>query len=178
HQVWKTMRMTEARAEECDAYTTPIFYRNKSRTEMIIMGADEIDAYDPATGQRLWQLPGFAKGRLITGPTLGDGMVYATQGMRGSLVAIRPDGEGKLPASAVVWKEKQATPDSSCPVVCKGMIFWITDNGYAQCHDANTGELKWKERLPGDYKASPIAAEGRVYFLNLSGLCTVVAALP
>ena len=58
------------------------------------------------------------------------------------------------------------------------MIFWITDNGYAQCHDANTGELKWKERLPGDYKASPIAAEGRVYFLNLSGLCTVVAALP
>ena len=37
---------------------------------------------------------------------------------------------------------------------------------------------KWKERLPGDYKASPLAAEGRIYFLNLSGLCTVVAAGP
>ena len=44
------------------------------------------------------------------------------------------------------------------------------------CADAATGDVKWKERIPGDYKASPIVAEGRVYFLNLAGRCTVVAA--
>ena len=44
--------------------------------------------------------------------------------------------------------------------------------------DALTGEPKWKERLPGEYKASPVVAEGQVYFLNLAGLCTVVAAGP
>jgi outer membrane protein assembly factor BamB len=176
--VWKTMRMTEARAEECDAYTTPVLCRINERTEMVIMGGDQLDAYDPASGNRLWYVPGFAKGRLITGPTFGEGMIFATQGMRGELVAVRPAGEGKLPPSVVIWKEKQATPDSSSPVLWKELIFWITDNGFAQCHNAGTGELKWKERLPGDYKASPIAAAGRIYFLNLSGLCTVVAASP
>jgi outer membrane protein assembly factor BamB len=105
-------------------------------------------------------------------------MIFATQGMRGELVAVRPEGEGELPPSAVIWKEKQATPDSSSLVLWCNLIFWVTDNGFAQCHDAMTGELKWKERLPGDYKASPLAAEGRIYFLNLSGLCTVVAASP
>src|SRR5438128_5619589 len=98
--------------------------------------------------------------------------------MRGELDGFRSEGEVKLPLRAVVLKEKQATPDSSSPVLWKNLIFWVTDNGFAQCHDAMTGELKWKERLPGDYKASPLAAEGRIYFLNLSGLCTVVAAAP
>ena len=36
----------------------------------------------------------------------------------------------------------------------------------------------WKERLKGDYRASPMAAEGRIYFLNTKGLCTVVSAIP
>jgi outer membrane protein assembly factor BamB len=177
-QVWKTMRMTEARAEECDAYTTPVLCRINERTEMVVMGGDQLDAYDPASGKQLWYLSGFAKGRLITGPTFADGTIFATQGMRGELVAVRPEGQGRLPPSAVVWKQRQATPDSSSPVLWKDLIFWITDNGLAQCHEAMTGELKWKERLPGDYKASPVAAEGRIHFLNLSGLCTVMAASP
>jgi outer membrane protein assembly factor BamB len=178
-QVWKTMRMTAANAEECDSYTTPILYMHDGRTELVIMGGDDLDAYDPATGKRLWYLPGFAKGRLITGPTLGAGVLYATQGMRGMLVALRPSGDGRLPLSTVLWREKQGTPDSSSPVLWKDSIFWITDSpGFAQCHDAETGKLKWKERLPGDYKPSPIAAEGRIYFLNRTGLCTVLAAAP
>jgi hypothetical protein len=36
----------------------------------------------------------------------------------------------------------------------------------------------WKERITGDFKASPIAAEGRIYFLNADGVCTVVNAGP
>jgi outer membrane protein assembly factor BamB len=36
----------------------------------------------------------------------------------------------------------------------------------------------WKERIKGSYRASPLAAEGRVYFLNMKGLTTVVSASP
>jgi outer membrane protein assembly factor BamB len=61
-------------------------------------------------------------------------------------------------------------------VVWKDLLFWIADNGIAHCCDARTGEIKWQERLPGDYKASPLAADGRIYFLNRAGTCTVVAA--
>jgi outer membrane protein assembly factor BamB len=177
-QRWKTMRMTNAKAEECDAYTTPIFYEVNGRMQMVVMGADQFDAYDPEDGKRLWYLPGFAKGRLITGPTIGHDLIYATQGMRGALVAVKPEGLGELPPSAIVWKETQGTPDSSSPVVWKDLIFWIADTGVVQCHDARTGKLHWKEKLRGDYKASPLAADGRIYFLNLDGLCTVVAASP
>ena len=38
--------------------------------------------------------------------------------------------------------------------------------------------MLWRKRLPGQYRASPIAADGRIYFLNMKGLITVVSASP
>jgi outer membrane protein assembly factor BamB len=48
----------------------------------------------------------------------------------------------------------------------------------ATCAEAATGKVLWNERLEGDYSASLIGAEGRVYFINEAGLCTVVKAAP
>ena len=175
-QRWRTLRNTNATAEQCDAYTTPVFAEIDGRTEMLVMGGNQLDAYDPATGTQLWYLPGLNGNRTITGPTVADGLVYATCGQRHDLVAVKPGGVGELPPGAVVWRTKDSTPDSPCPVVAHGLLFLVSDNGIAQCLDAKTGEAKWKERLPGDHKASPLAAEGRVYFLSLNGNCTVVAA--
>jgi outer membrane protein assembly factor BamB len=173
---WKTLRETRARAEECDAYTTPVLRRDGDRAELVVMGANQIDGYDPATGKQLWFLPGLKGGRTITGPTLAHGLAYATRGMRGELLAVRLGGSGELPPRAVVWRHSDGTPDSPCPVVWQGLLFWVSDNGFAHCCDARTGALKWKERLAGDFKASPLAADGRIYFLNRAGVCTVVAA--
>lgn len=178
-QIWKTMRMTQADAEQCDSYTTPIFYNTGKRTEMILMGGNQLDAYDPATGKQLWYLPGLVGGRTITGPTLGQGVVFATTGMRGPLQAVNiADGQGKFdPARNVLWKHTTSTSDTCCPVLWGDLLFIVTDNGIASCFNAKTGENHWKERVGGrDYKASPLAAEGRIYFLSKDGLCTVVAA--
>jgi outer membrane protein assembly factor BamB len=172
---WKTDRMTRAKAEECDSYTTPLLHKVGDHQELVVMGGNQLDAYDPATGAQLWALPGIVGGRTITGPTVGHGFVYATQGMRGPLLAVRP-GAGKDERPEIVWKETKGTSDSCCPVVWNDLLFWIADNGIAHCADARTGEIKWQERLPGDYKASPLAADGRIYFLNRSGKCTVIAA--
>jgi outer membrane protein assembly factor BamB len=177
-QKWKTLRNTQATAEQCDAYTTPVLRRAGGRTELVVMGGNQVDAYDPATGKQLWFLPGIRGGRTITGPTLAHGLVYATQGQRGPLLAVRPAAGGELSADAVAWKRTESTPDSPCPVVWKGLIFWVSDNGIAQCCDARTGESKWTQRLGGDFKASPVAAADRVYFLNKNGVCTVLAAAP
>jgi len=175
---WKTMRQTGAKAEQCDSYTTPIFHKAVDGIEMIVMGGNQLDAFDPATGKQRWFLPGLVGGRTITGPTLGDGLVYATQGMRGPLLAVKLGGHGELTDDQIAWKTRESTSDSSSPVVWRELLFWVADNGIVCCADARTGELKWKERLPGDYKASPLAAAGRIYFLNKAGLCTVVAAAP
>jgi len=173
---WKTLRNTRAKAEECDAYTTPLFRETNGKTEMIVMGGRQLDAYDPANGKQLWFLPIPIGNRTITGPTLAGDMVYATCGMRMDLVAVKLAGTGELPTSAIAWRTTADTPDSPTPVAWKGLLFVVSDSGFAQCLDAHTGEVKWKERLPGDYKASPLAADGRIYFINLAGRCTVLAA--
>lgn len=173
---WKSSRTTKADAEECDSYTTPLAYKIGDRWELLVMGGNQLDAYDPQTGRQIWFLPGIIGGRTITGPTVGHEMAFVTQGMRKDLLAVKLGGEGEITRRSVVWKESEATPDTCCPVLWRDLLFTISDNGVAKCYDAYTGNQNWKKRLPGDYKASPVAAEGRVYFLNLHGLMTVVAA--
>ena len=142
------------------------------------MGGNHLDAYDPTNGRQLWYLPGLTGGRTVTGPTAAGGLIYVTRGMRGPLLAIRPGGKGELGNDAIVWRYDQGTPDTPCPVVWNELVVTITDNGIAAAFDALSGKLRWKERLKGDYKASPLAVEGRIYFLNTTGLCTVVSASP
>ena len=175
---WKTVRKTSAHAEQGDSYTTPLLHQTKDRTELIVMGGNQIDGYEPTTGRQLWFLPGITGGRTVTGPTLEGGLVYATQGMRGPLLAIRLDKQGQLAPDDVAWKFTQGTADSCSPVVWGDWLFFISDNGILQCLDAHNGTPLWKERLGGDFKASPIVAEGHVYFVNTEGVCTVIKAGP
>lgn len=175
---WKTVRKTRATAEQCDSYTTPLLAKLNDRQQLIVMGANQLDGYDPVTGRQLWYLPNLTGGRLATGPTTADGLIFATRGLRGPLFAVKPTGEGELPRKSIAWEHADATPDSCSPVVWGEFLFTITDDGIARCLHAETGNTKWKHRLPGNYKASPVAVEGRVYFLNTAGMCTVLSAAP
>ncbi len=175
---WKTMRMTAATHESCDSYTTPIFRNGDAGRELVVFGGQVLDAYDPASGTRLWWLPDLTGSRTITGPVAGQGMIFATQGMNKPLLAVRPGGEGKRPRSDVVWQLSLGTPDSSTPTIWGESVFLVTNGGVARCLNALTGKVQWKERLKGQYRASPLAADGRIYFLNTKGLTTVVAAAP
>jgi len=177
---WFTPRSTAADAEQFDSYTTPVFRQTADGAEMIVMGGNQLDAYDPATGTLRWHVAGLDGGRTITGPVIDGDMAYATRGQRGELLGVRlgdrPSGGGPLDPSAIAFRHGEATPDTCSPVVWDGRIYLVSDQGIAQCLDAKSGSPLWKERLPGGYKASPIAAEGRVYFTNTEGLTTVVAA--
>lgn len=175
---WKIPRMTKATSEECDAYTTPLITEVDGQPQMIVMGGNQVDGYDPAAGKQLWWLPGIKGGRTVTGPTVADGLVYVTQGKGGPLLAVKLGGSGELSRRDVAWKYEQGTPDSSTPVVWENHLFAVTDGGIARAFDAHSGRADWNPplRLKGDHKASPVAAEGRVYFLNTHGLCTVVTA--
>ncbi len=178
HERWKTMRMTAAKGENCDSYTTPLVWRNGDRQELVVMGGQVLDAYDPASGKRLWYLPELIGNRTISGPVAADGTIYATQGMRKALLAVRPGGDEKRTRQDIVWQFDQGTPDSPTPVVCGQSLFLVTNDGIARCLDAATGRVQWKERLKGEYRASPLAADGRIYFLNTQGLMTVMGASP
>lgn len=176
---WKTPRMTGAPGEEADAYTTPLLVERNGKVQMLVMGGNQLDAYDPATGKQLWYLPGLVGGRTVTGPVVGEGKVFTTRGMRGALLAVElGDYSGEVAEDAIVWTAEKGTPDTPSPAFWKGLLFTVTDDGIATCYDAETGELQWKERLGGGFKASPIAVAGKIYFLNVDGKCTIVAAKP
>jgi outer membrane protein assembly factor BamB len=174
---WKTLRNTGAPNEEADAYTTPLLRTANGRRELVVMGGNQLDAYDPLTGKQLWYVPGLVGGRTVTGPTVGGGLVFATRGKKEPLLAVRAQGSGRLGSESILWDQKKGTADSSCLVYYDGLLFWVTDGGVANCVDAATGASRWTSRLPnGDYKASPIVAGGRLYFLAVEGRCAVLAA--
>jgi outer membrane protein assembly factor BamB len=171
-------RKTKADAEQCDAYTTPLLCKQLGTTQLVVMGGNQLDSYDPASGRQLWVLPGLVGGRTVTSPTIANELIYATRGLRGPLIAVRPKAIGEMSFRDIAWNYTGGSPDSCSPVVWNELLFTVTDDGIARCFDAPSGNLKWKERLKGQYKASPVAADGRVFFLNIDGLCTVVSASP
>jgi outer membrane protein assembly factor BamB len=181
---WHVRRVTDAKAEECDAYTTPVLKAVKGplgkdeRMEMIVMGGNQVDSYDPLTGKQWWFFAGVRGGRTVSGPTVAGEHLMVTRGFRGPLTTLKLSAanEGKLGPRSVVWTHTSGTPDTCCPVAWADLAFTITDDGVAQCFNGFSGRVFWRARLKGSYKASPLAAEDRVYFLNEAGLCTVVAA--
>jgi len=177
-QLWKTMRMTGLDGERCDSYATPILRVSGHRTEIVVMGARLLDAYDPRSGGRLWFLPGLSGHRLIPSPVAAHGMIYATTGFfeDEALLAVKVDGLGRRSQDDIVWRYGKGVSDSPSPVVWGERLYFINNGGTIRCLDPHTGRLQWKKRIGGQYRASPVAAGGRIYFLNMRGLTTVISA--
>ncbi len=184
--VWKKDRSYPAKDEGKDSYSTPILHRWGGRTELVVAGAEALDAYDPATGERLWRLGGLGVphpyGRTIAGPVASDGVVVAVASgfqNRGYTVAVKAGAKGDVPSDGRLWTSTRFSTDCPTPVVVDGMVFSIRDDGMASCLDLKTGEARWQERLFTDnVKVSPVAAAGRVYFTSGQGNTVVVKASP
>ena len=95
---------------------------------------------------------------------------------RPSLLAIRPDGKGDVTDTHLAWSNKSQIPHTPSLIVVGDELYAVSDKGIAQCFDAKTGELIWKERVGGNYSASPLYANGKIYFQSEAGETTVIAA--
>ena len=184
--IWKKDRNLGPTDEAQDSYSSPIFLRGRGRTQMVIEGAESINAYDPRTGDELWIRSGLKVphpyGRTIAGPAAGDGMVIAVASgfqNRGYTVALNSGGRGRLTEKDQIWKLDKFSADCPTPVIYHGNVYSIRDDGMASCVDLKTGEPHWQERLfSANVKVSPVAGDGKVYFLNGQGNCYVVKAAP
>ena len=182
--VWKKDRDLGAKDEAKDSYSSPLFLRSGGRTEVVLAGAGAVDAYDPATGVQRWSAKGFEVphpyGRTIAGATAGEGLVIAVASgfqNRGRTVALRAGGEGDVTTTHRAWTFDKFSPDCPTPVIHRGLLFTIRDDGMASCVDLKTGEAHWQERLfTENVKVSPVAADGRIYFTSGQGNCAVVKA--
>lgn len=151
------------------SYSTPLTIEVEGQHQVISPGGDRVIAYDPATGRELWwcRYDGYS---VTPRPVFGNGLVYVCTGYdQPSLLAIRPDGEGDITETHVQWRSRASIPLTPSPLLIGNELYLISDSGIASCLEAQTGKLIWKRRLSGKYSASPISAEGRIYFLNERG---------
>ncbi len=75
--------------------------------------------------------------------------------------------------SHVAWKLEKGVPSTPSLLLIDDLLYMVTDKGVASCVEATTGEVVWKERVGGNYSASPIYADGRIYLSSQQGVVTV-----
>jgi hypothetical protein len=113
----------------------------------------------------------------VSRPLFGHGLVYLNSAYpKATLIALRPDGHGDVTDSHVAWEVSKGVPVKPSPVMVGDWIFVVSDKGIATCIEATTGELVWQQRLGGEYSASPIHWDGRIYFFSHDGKATVIEA--
>ncbi len=109
-------------------------------------------------------------------PVFGDGLVFICTGFQQpSLIAVRLDGRGDVTKSKIAWTLNRGVPLTPSPLLIGDELYLVTDNGIATCVDAKTGKELWRARLGGNHSASPIYANGRIYFLSEEGESVVIA---
>ena len=168
---WKTNRRSPAD----QAYTTPLVIRVGERDQLVSVGAFRAAAYDPSTGKEIWRV-GYADGfSNVPRPVYGHGLVYITTGFQQpALIAVRPDGEGDVTKSHIAWELRRGAPLTPSPLLVGNELYIVSDGGIASCLDAKTGAPIWIQRLAGSYSASPIFADGRIYFSSEQGVTTAL----
>ena len=95
---------------------------------------------------------------------------------KGELLAVRPDGRGDITATHVAWRLTRGVPNKPSVLLVDDLLFMTTDAGVASAVEARTGAVVWTGRIGGKYSASPVAADGRVYFFSEDGKTIVVEA--
>jgi len=102
------------------------------------------------------------------------------QRAQNAVLALKPAGRGELPQSSVIWKHTKGIPYVATPVLDHGLLWMVKDGGIVTKLDADTGKVLQEERLPavGNYYASPVAADGKIYFAGETGTLSVVASQP
>ncbi len=180
--VWKTDRppMRAESGEQKKAYNTPIAVTDKNgREQLVCMGSQWLVSYDPATGEELWKLDHGSGFSVVPRPVYDEknGLVFISTGFgKPELWAVRPDGSGDITDSdKVVWKETKRIPAKPSPLLVGNELFVVQDGGIGTCFDAATGAVHWNERVGGNFSASPLFADGRIYFCNQEGMTTVIA---
>jgi outer membrane protein assembly factor BamB len=169
---WKTSR----RDPSDQAYSTPLVIRVGDRDQLVSVGAYRATAYDPQTGKEIWRVSyadGFSN---VPRPVFGHGLVYIATGFQQpSLLAVRADGAGDVTKTHIAWTLKRGAPLTPSPLLVGDELFVVNDGGIASCLDAKTGTTHWVQRLGGAFSASPVFADGRIYFLSEEGTSAVLA---
>ena len=187
--IWKTDRPAEPYEALTEigrkAYITPIIINVKSRDMLISNGSAVCIAYDPNTGKVIWKVVDGAESTIAM-PVTENGILYWYTGFTEDgngkkfteLLAVNPDGNGDITGTNVIWKKREELSRNQCltPVIKDGLIFTVNTRNIMMCIDAATGKEIWSKHVTSNYDASPLYADGNIWFFSVKGEVLVIDA--
>jgi outer membrane protein assembly factor BamB len=171
-ELWRVSR------DEVSSWSPPLIVTHKGRKQVLVSATTRVRSYDPATGKLIWECGGLGS-NVIPAPVITDDVVYVMSGHRDpNLLAIRLGREGDLTGTdAVIWSNNRGNSYTGSPVLSDYKLYFVSDSGLVTCLDARTGKPYYQQqRLPRAYnfKASPVAAGGKLYLATEEGDVVVV----
>jgi outer membrane protein assembly factor BamB len=171
--VWKVPRKYETRS-----YVTPLIREVAGKTQMFVPGSRRLQCLNPADGSEIWHVD--EKGlpeQYVASPCFDGKSFFMAAGFPTyHVIAVRPDGEGDVTKSHVLWHSKEVSCYVPSPVLAGNALFVADDRGTASAFDTKTGEKIWKERMGNHYSASLIATKNHVFFVADNGITKIVKA--
>ncbi|WP_417388342.1 PQQ-binding-like beta-propeller repeat protein [Gimesia sp.] len=168
--VWRVRRSNG------DSYNSPVIARVANRSQLLLAGPELIIAHDPETGKELWSCRWVAERPASTVIFDAEHVFAAASHPDSEILCIAADGQGDVTETHVRWSKKKGGTDVPSLLEVDGLIYSIHDQGVATCLDAKTGDVVWRTRLRGNFTASPVVADGRIYATNEDGTTYVFQA--
>lgn len=164
-----------------ESWNTPVLVKADSgRLELVVAIQGKILAFNPETGEPLWNCATDITWYMVPSVVAGDGIVLCLGGRSGKAgLAVRAGGSGDVTDTHRLWTSVKGCNVPS-PVYLDKHLYWMhQDLGTAYCAKAETGEIVYEKRLArGQVYASALLADGKIYYLTREGNTYVVAAKP
>ena len=174
-ELWRAER------DEITSWSPPLVVEHDGRKQVVVAATRRVRSYDFESGELLWEAAGLGRNQIPAPVHQGD-LVFVMSGYTSpNLMAIRLGGQGDLTGSdAIVWQNKQANAYTPSPVLFENQLYVLTDGGVLTNFDATTGEVHYRQRLPGpsNFKASPVAVDDKLYLSSEEGQVLVVRLGP
>ena len=148
------------------AYSTPLAIEVQGKPQLVSTGGDRVVTYHPLSGEEIWSVryDGFS---LVPSPCFRPGSGLYHLGVPASRALRHPPRRSRRRDRKSRGLDLEArSAAESFPLLVGEELYMVSDRGIASCVDARTGKHHWQERLPGEYSASPVYAEGKIYLLN------------
>ena len=185
---WRVARDLPA-GRSTSGWSTPFIWTHPQRSELVVIGRQHAVGYALDSGKQLWRLGGLT-GQSTPSPVADNGLLYLATGSQGEnnrpVFAVKPGASGDISLAKgedhnafVAWMHPRASAYTSSPLVYRGRMYVVNDNGILTVFDAATGKEVYKARAGGagnTFSASPWAANGKVYLLSEDGHTFVIEA--
>ncbi|MDO8629113.1 MAG: PQQ-binding-like beta-propeller repeat protein, partial [Phycisphaerales bacterium] len=179
-EIWKTPR------EPDPCWATPTVHVAPDRTQVIVNGFKRIGGFDLAAGKELWWMKGGGDIPVPT-PIVAHDLIYITNahGGKAPVYAVKTGAtgditlaDGETSNSHIAWADLRIGNYMQTPLVYGDLLYCCRDSGILACYDAKSGKKQYRERLADGvgFTASPVAADGKVYFTSEEGDVYVIKA--